>query len=264
MSGTVNGVKVMGTGQKITVPSSSSSGSSSTWFNQFSHIYSLTLSTLGMLSSMGMLFIMFKQWRGEKTQKSNDIVNNSPDPKKNKDSIQKAQEASDQQIDSQMKPKAEQQTRSAQTDVKNLSSTSQELAKANQQVEARETIEVQSEKVTELLKEAPPSDKTEDAVSDLMQSKELLSKGDVDGAFKNLNDASSTVVEMSEQTGSQMTEAQKAQAETIKQDMDSSARQQESIEKAQQELAEEQSSDSKTEIPEDRLTDEPTIEPFGE
>jgi len=165
MSGTVNGIQVMGTCKKIAMPSSSGNGNSNDWYDQFSKFYGLTLSTVGMLTSMGMLLIMFKQWKGEKTQKANDIVNKSSDPKADKATIEQAQKASDQSVDAQVKPQAELQIKSTQDAVKQLGATSQDITTTSQQIEAQKTIDVQTRKITELLKEAPPCDKTEQAVS---------------------------------------------------------------------------------------------------
>lgn len=267
MSGTVNGVQVMGTGQKINVPSGSGSGSgssSSSWYDQFSKLFSLTLSTVGMLTSMGMLFIMFKQWRGEKTQKANDIVNKSPDPRADEDAIRQEQADAETQIDAQARPQAEQQVASAQADVQQLSSNSKEITTANQQIEARTTIEAQTEKITDLLTEAPPSDKTEDAVSDVMDSRNALDEGDVDGAFESLGKAADTTAEMASDVDSRMSDAQKAEAEAIKEDMENSQDLQDTLQEKQEEQDALKEQDPEDQIPDDKLTDDAPAEPAFE
>jgi hypothetical protein len=238
MSGTVNGIKVLGNGQKITVPRGSGSGPTS-WYDQFSKLYGLTLSTVGILSSMGMLFIMFKQWRGERTHKSNDVVNKSKNPKAEAESIEKAQKASDQQVDQEMRPKVQQQSQEATSQVEKLSATSKEITSATKEIQARQTLAEQSGKATEILKEMPPNDKFEQAVSALSESKVNLDSGDIDGALGKLSDAAGTIVDITQDARSKATEAQKEAAEEVKKNVDAETERQESMDQAEQEREQE-------------------------
>lgn len=266
MSGTVNGIAVMGTGQKIdTSGSSSSTSSGSSAYESFSKLFSLTLSSLGTLISMGMLFIMFKQWRGEKTQKSDDIVNKSPDPKNDKDNIGKEQQASDQQVDAARQPEAQKQVEATQASVDSLPATSQEITSTQQEIEARRTIEIQTGKITEVLKEAPPSDQMEQTVSEVMQAKTDLADGKVDASFSSLKDAGSSLVELTSDVQNNMSEAQKAQAEQVQKDIETSEEVQNKLEEQQQEAEERKAQDPADEIPPDDVSsDAPVDPPFGE
>ena len=265
MSGTFNGTNVMGTGQKLDIPSSGSGGSGSgSDGGQTAQQVQNTISTLvNTLISFGMLFIMYKQWQEGKTKAKDDVVNKAQNPEKNKDQIKQEQQAAEAQVDAQEQPKVEQQQKEAQKAGQDLPQQRQDVVDAQKDMTIQKAVEEQSGKLRDLLMEVPPNANIEQAVQKFEAAKTDIENGDFDSAFKNLTDASTIVNTEANGAESGFTAEQKATSDKIKEDLDAAKSQQDSAERAEQRIQDEDGAKPSEKVDDSRL-EPPKEDGFGE
>jgi len=264
LSGTLNGIKVLGTGEKIDLssPSAGSSGgkSSEDWFKANGARNGFIVSIIGLISSLGMLAVMVMQGRKHGAQASNDVENKAKDPEADKAKVEaekaKVEADNNKAMEQEVKPKVEE----AQKDVDKLPELNDNLADAEKEVKAIEVVEVQVDKLKDILEEVPPNDAVEEAAEKLGDAEDKIKDGKADEALPDVADAADVLQVEAKKAGSQIKKAQEDQIDKVAEDMKEAKAREAAEAKAKAEKAKDDAQDPDEPVDDDSFEDAPEEE----
>lgn len=262
MAGTVNGTKVLGNFNEMATPAADSSASSDSilaWLKQNVN--------LGVLTSLGMLFIMYKQWQESKNTKADETVKKDQAKGDDSETMQKDVDDSNVKVDGAAKKVMEPVQKASQSSFEDFPQSEADARTLQAKADVQVTVADQEDRLEIVLEEAPASPKTDKVANSLQDASTKADAGDVEGAWKDLGDTSTNLKTlMTESEKSFSTEAQTA-AKNVEQDIETSNKQAEAERQAEKEQSENSDKDSNDPVDDTdvRNSDAPDIEfPGGE
>jgi hypothetical protein len=254
LSGTINGMQVLGTQQKMNFSGSSGSGSGQQGkaSNSGDKLFNSIISIVGMLTGIGSMYIMYKQWKESGKQKSNEVVNKSQDPKGDKENIEKQQQAVEEQSNkSMMEDMGPRVTLEINVIVVELPKAEAEAAAASKQEHVEEEVMEEEKELEDEMEEVAPDQQVEDIAEELKDAEAKVEDGNLDGVQDELDSAKSGLDNEEADASAQFSEEEKAAIENEKAAVEENEEQAKDVEEAQEDHEQESEQDDDHSVDDD-------------
>ncbi|MEA5464223.1 hypothetical protein [Leptothoe sp. PORK10 BA2] len=225
LSGTVGGKKVLGNFKQISPPSKSAPQASTdlmSWLDKHA----------GLLVSAGMLYIMYKQWQEGKQRARNEVAER--DAGRDPQDVQADIDAREADVDQAERAEV---ARAPHPDAAAIEASVNGVRAAEGQARVGEVVDVQQDRLMEVLADAPASPAVENAAEAVEAASDAAGKGDVDGALKSLDKVSANVDVLLKDAESSMSKEARSAAEEVKSDIAENEHQVEEERKIEEERA---------------------------
>jgi hypothetical protein len=252
MIGTVAGKKVLGNFKKITPTEKSTTGTPSpaegilNWFDKHA----------GLLISAGMLYVMVRQWQEGKHSKANEVAERDADrdPNDIRSDIDAAEANMDRAAHIEL-------VNAPRPDPVEVAQSGQDLRDAEVRSDVSDLVTRQTERLREVLEDAPASDSVENAAEALANAKEAVDSGKTEAALQKLGEVRTNVDALVQSSGEQMSEEAKNAADKVKSDIAEQEARAEAEEQAKQDRKGQEERGADEEFPDEDF-DSPDAEPI--
>lgn len=265
LSGTIGSTKVLGSKEKITLPSSSGggdgnssgnssgskdSGSKDSGLDYAIKILNIVFSSLNVIVQTSMLLVMVMQLRKDKAQKVDDVANKSKNPKENEGEIKKEQAAVEEKAEPDIKKAAESGKDAVLNSSEEVAENQKKIAQEQQEEREKKSVRDSEQALEDDLKKNAPDAEDEKDAQDLEDANADINDGDLNGANDKIKQVNEDMNNRESQIERNMSEEQKKAYESERQNAEENQKQQEDIEdsqKKQEEEEEEKSNESENE-----------------
>jgi hypothetical protein len=260
LSGTINGIKVIGTQQSRDLPASKNPGKTDKdktaiaedWAKTFSTFLSPLASLAGLIISAGMLYYMAKGHKESQTQKKNNAENKAErDSSVTEEDVRQEQDQIDSEYENTVSSELQTEVQAKQADVTKLKAAHLDVVNAQKKATLENMAERQVEKLEEVLETKPPTDKLETTVESLANAQESIETGDFDAAQTQVDQAKQDVDTALAQDAGTMQDYEMDALKNTRDAMKSQAEQSQELEDAQTEKSKELEQESSDELSEE-------------
>jgi hypothetical protein len=258
LSGTVNNTKVMGNFQQLTT-SGESNGKDQKRTDP--SIWNELKQNVGMLISAGMLYIMYKQWQESKVSKSNEVVNKSQDPVREKNEIEERQREVEKEADKDMNNDMSTEVKNISSDLNSLPEKEQDVRNAERKLEAQDVLDTQKSNLQEILAEAPPSDAVQKIVDNMESAQDDLDNSKLDNAMSKLSEVKSNLQDLVENNQDIFSEEQKKAIDEVQDNIEEANKRDQDIKEVEEKQQERDAKDASEEF-NDEDVDGPKSDPI--
>lgn len=270
LSGTVNGIKVIGTQQSRDLPASKNKGKTekdklkeaSEWSKIISGLLSPFSSVAGLVISAGMLYYMAKGHNEAKTQKMNDAENKaSKDSTVTQDQVKQEQQKIEEQYKDSVPTELQAEVQAKEADIGKLKAANSDVVKAQKQAVLENTVDSQVEQLEEVLETEAPTDALENTAKKLADIQTNIENGgDLDVTESDLAQVKQDVEAELTKRGNEMQAYERDALQEAQDAMDRQAEQSKELAEAQAEKKTELEKEPSEELSEDTF-EEPETDP---
>lgn len=271
LSGTINGIQVLGTQQRRTLPDDKNPGQTEAEKEkerldserEFDRIFSKITTLASLLVGVATLFVFIKQLQAGHAQKRNEVENKAvdKDPGTKKDDITEEEDQVESEYESEIEEEVPLQLNRRQRALEDLPRLNQDVAETIQQSRLENTVDRQVDNLQEVLETQPPSDKIEQTAADLYTVQQDIQDGKIDGVEHKVQQIGEDLKQELQQGNDSLQSYEKTTLSEVQQDIAETARQNEALENARNEQQREEEQAPEEDISEGRF-EEPESDPL--
>ena len=269
-TGTINGVKVLGTQTMRELPKSAAgqmsakdkAAAEAQREKEFDRTWSKVATVVGLAVNAIMLIVMVKQMKAGEGAKKAKVENDAAEKGNvNEAEVEQQQAEVDQQyqaeVDSTLAPEVDK----VNTELANLPAAEAELSTATKTNATEEVLDSQVEQLSEVLEAEPPTDALEATAESLYSAKQDLADGKIEEAQSTLKETSTQVESALNDAGSQAEQYETDALNEVKDSINEYNEQQQKVEEAQAEQEKQSEADPSEDMDPDTF-DDPTSDPI--